>query len=173
MYPSNQNSGSPALSTGVTLSIAESLIMAILCTKNKSEQSETKSKWEQPHLPSAFQNQRQKMIPSWINALDMLMVPSALFLHFSYVCILYYNYIQMSFIGTDSIPEYLNSQTGVLYLVEQIWDSLCFHTKTLKGSGGMQRGMWKDEEKATWKGQREVESTPYTSLLWLMNLTCV
>lgn len=94
--------------------------MAILCIKNNSEQSETKSKWEQPHLPSAFQNQRQKMIPSGINALDMLMVPSALFLHFCCVCILYYNYIQMSFIGTDSIPEYLNSQTGVLYLVEQI-----------------------------------------------------
>lgn len=79
----------------------------------------------------------------------------------------------MSFIGTNSIPEYLNGQTGVLYLVEQIRDSLCFHTKALKGGGGMQRRMWKDEEKATWKGQREMESTPYTSLLWLMNLTCV
>lgn len=33
--------------------------------------------------------------------------------------------------------------------------------------------VWNDEEKATWKGQREMESSPHTSLLWLMNLTCV
>lgn len=119
---------------------------------------------------------RAKMPLSCINVLDMWMAPSALFPHFSYVCILYYNYLQTGFIVTDSNSEYLNwpDRCISLYRDEILFVSI---QRGGRGVGGRQRRnvgkVWGDEEKATWKGQREMESAPRTSLLWLMNLTCV
>lgn len=59
------------------------------------------------------------MPPSFINALGMWMVPFSLFPHFRYVWVLYYNYLQMDLIGTHSSPEYLNSQSALMYLFVQ------------------------------------------------------
>lgn len=103
----------------------------------------------------------KKCLPLSINALDMWMAPSAPFPHFRYVCILHCSHLQMGFIGTDSNSEYLNSQTGLLYLTVQRCHSLCFHTKTRTCDGGRKRGMWercgkmrkKPPGKDKWKGR--------------------
>lgn len=84
------------------------------------------------------------MPPSFINALGMWMVPFGLFPHFRYVCILYYNYLQMDLIGTDSSPDYLNSQTALMYLFVKDEILFFFYAKHRRGR---REQIWERHEK--------------------------
>lgn len=77
---------------------------------------------------------------SFINALGMWIVPFALFPHFRYVCSLYYNYMKRDLIGTDSRPEYLNSEIGLMYIFVQRRDSLFSFPCKRKKAGGEANG---------------------------------